>query len=64
MRSPKEMQLMIEKLKAEVAALKAQLIENGLTPSLGAHPRATPEKKDIDKSLLGDSQTNTSTSTQ
>ncbi len=45
MRSPKEMQLMIEKLKAEVAALKAQLIENGLTPQLGAHPRATPEKK-------------------
>jgi hypothetical protein len=35
MRSPKEMQILIEKLKAEVAALKAQLIEHGITPKIG-----------------------------
>ena len=32
MRSPKEMQMLIEKLQSEVATLKAQLIQNGLTP--------------------------------
>ena len=39
MRSPKEMQMMIEKLKAEVAMLKQQLLENGITPLI-----AVPKK--------------------
>jgi hypothetical protein len=34
MRSPKEMQMMIDRLKAEVAMLKQQLLENGFTPSV------------------------------
>jgi len=55
MRSPKEMQLMIEKLKAEVAALKAQLIQNGLTPSLVHSLKAEGGVPENDKSLLSDS---------
>ena len=55
MRSPKEMQLMIEKLKAEVATLKAQLIQNGLTPSIGLALKAPTPVPEADKSLLGDS---------
>ena len=35
LRSPEEMAKMIEKLKVEVASLKAQLINNGLTPATG-----------------------------
>ena len=38
MRSPKEMAKMIEKLQTEVANLKAQLIQNGLTPMVGGAP--------------------------
>ena len=49
------MQLMIEKLKAEVAALKAQLIQNGLTPSIGLAIKAGGGVPADDKSLLGDS---------
>lgn len=37
MRSPEEMAKMIEKLKAEVMALKLQLTSNGLTPLSGAN---------------------------
>ena len=36
MRSPAEMMLMIEKLKLEVRALRAQLEENGIKPNIGA----------------------------
>lgn len=37
MRSPAEMMLMIEKLKAEVKALRAQLEENGIKPNISAY---------------------------
>ena len=37
MRSPQEMLLMIEKLKAEVRALRAQLEENGIKPNIAAY---------------------------
>ena len=37
MRSPQEMMLMIEKLKAEVRALRAQLEENGIKPNVAAY---------------------------
>ena len=34
MRSPAEMMAMIERLKKEVASLKAQLLENGIEPRI------------------------------
>ena len=36
MRSPAEMMLMIEKLKAEVKALRAQLEEHGIKPNISS----------------------------
>ena len=44
MRSPQEMMLMIEKLKAEVRALRAQLEENGIKPNLGAYKMLKEEE--------------------
>ena len=36
MRSPQEMMMMIEKLKMDVRALRAQLEENGIKPNIAA----------------------------
>ena len=66
MRSPKEMQMLIEKLKAEVSALKAQLIQNGLTPILvgagGPKKQPEPPAADISQELV-DAATSANTST-
>ena len=45
MRSPAEMMLMIEKLKAEVRALRAQLEENGIKPNIGAFKIKSAEEE-------------------
>lgn len=58
MRSPKEMTILIEKLKAEVAALKTQLMENGITPAIGA-----PKKMSSAAALLPPIEEKKATST-
>ena len=60
MRSPQEMMLMIEKLKAEVRALRAQLEENGIKPNIAAYKlkgdtaTATPENEEETKDEVGE----------
>ena len=45
---------MIEKLKAEVAALKLQLIENGLTPILNPGKKMPAAGEDISQETSAD----------
>ena len=42
-KSPKEMEILINKLKGEVASLKAQLLEHGIIPRQGAIKGATAD---------------------
>ena len=63
MRSPAEMMLMIEKLKAEVRALRAQLEENGIKPNIKlfqvkAEEPDTPALLDGEASETSRAQTN------
>jgi len=52
MRSPAEMMLMIEKLKAEVRALRAQLEENGIKPKITGYQVKDAEPMTTAASIL------------